>query len=75
MVLIHVGAVNEGNFDCVTEKVEEMGLVWGIVTRGEEQYLMIYLPGEHPALSRRDPLLVRAEVNHKSTMDRLISGL
>jgi hypothetical protein len=52
MVLIHVGAVNEGSFDCVTEKVEGMGLVWGIVTRGEEQYLMIYPLGEHPALSR-----------------------
>jgi len=29
MVLIHVGAVNEGNFDCVTEKVEGMGLSSG----------------------------------------------
>lgn len=52
LALIHVGAVNEGNFDCVTEKVGEMGLVWGVVTRGEEQYLMIYPPGEHHALSR-----------------------
>ncbi len=52
LALIHVGALNEVNFDCVTEKVGEMGLVWGIVTRGEEQYLMICPHGEHPALSR-----------------------
>ena len=52
LVLIHVGAVNEGNFDCITEKVGEMGLVWEVATRGEEQYLMIYPPGEHHALSR-----------------------
>jgi len=52
LVLIHVGALNEANFDCVTEKVGDMGLVWGVVTRGEEQYLMICSHGEHPALSR-----------------------
>jgi hypothetical protein len=52
IVLIHVGAVDEGSFDCVTEKAGEMGLVWGVVARGEEQYLMVYPPGEHHALSR-----------------------
>ncbi|TRO47744.1 hypothetical protein E2P65_03925 [Candidatus Bathyarchaeota archaeon] len=51
-MLIHVGAVDEGVFDCVTEKVCEMGLVWSVLTRGEEQYLLISPPGEHPALSR-----------------------
>ena len=52
LVLIRVGAVDEESFDCVTEKVEGMGLTWGIVTRGEDQYLVIYPPGEHPALVR-----------------------
>ena len=54
IVLIHVGAIDTRSFDCVTEKAEEMGFIWGVVTRGDGQYITLHPPGEHPALLRSE---------------------